>query len=140
MLPQKKNIRNEKSKKSPEYYKAIKIMDEFSEENRTIGRLQLKNINELKDYIKKSKIALLNLKAEREVLWRKYNSTSNKENKEILLKQINENKFKSSLLDKDIKVIDRAIKRAENGIASLKENIKIFRESSKSTIENIYTK
>ena len=44
LLPQKKNIRNEKSKKSPEYYKAIKIMDEFSEENRTIGRLQLKNI------------------------------------------------------------------------------------------------
>ena len=50
----KENIINEKSKKSPEYYKAIKIMDEFSEENRTIGRLQLKNINELKDYIKKS--------------------------------------------------------------------------------------
>ena len=96
-------------------------MDEFSEENRTIGRLQLKNINELKDYIKTSKITLLNLKSEREVLWRKYNSISNEENKEILLKQINENKFKSSLLDKDIKVIDRAIKRAENGIETLKK-------------------
>lgn len=140
LLPQKKIIHNERSKKSPEYYKVIKIMDEFSEENRTIGRLQLKNINELKDYIKTSKITLLNLKSEREVLWRKYNSISNEENKEILLKQINENKFKSSLLDKDIKVIYRAIKRAENGIADLKENIKIFRESSKHTIENIYTK
>ena len=96
-------------------------MDEFSEENRTISRLHLKNIKNLKDYAKNSKITLLSMNSEREILWRKYNSTSNEKTKEILTKQINENKQKCYLLNADIKVINRAIKKAENGIKCFKE-------------------
>lgn len=128
----------DKQELTPEYYKHKRKNAMIFEELNFLARNKFKKVADVKDYKTNIEKELPNLKGQREVLWRKYNKSSNENDKSNILKEINQLTEKIDIAHAQknacIRIIDR--------YAQIKQDYKHEIDSKNKAVELIkeYTK